>query len=416
MPSLMSKTYCPLPWNHFSTHTDGTMRLCCNSTQKGRLKKDDKFVKINEITSLIEFYNIDQLKNIRKKMIDGERVAECQHCYNVEDNGGESVRNWFIKRWPIENVITNTEMHTGKLESVDVNYLDLSWSNKCNLQCKMCTPEASDQLIKEFKFIDVKPWGEKDSDYKAQWNYDQIKHILDLVKTNGLMQILVTGGEPLINNDFYTFCKELINSGLSKQVDLSIHTNLTVTPSKWFDIWSHFKTMTIKVSIDAVNEMYEYVRYPGKWNIVKDNIDSIVQYSNETNSIGIEFHTVFSIFNTHRFTELLDYIVSLEGKNIINFPHINYIYDPDYASPNNLPTAYKSRVYQEISTWLTSNKNLITKDIALEKAKTLEAMITFLVETPESDINFKKSVSIIQKMDAYRNHDTQIYLPWWRNE
>jgi organic radical activating enzyme len=411
----MTKTYCPLAWNHFSTHTDGNMRLCCNSTNAGRLKKDGKFVKINEITSLIEFYNIDQLKNIRKKMIDGERVAECQHCYNVEDNGGESVRNWFVKRWPIEDIITNTEMHTGKLESVDVNYLDLSWSNKCNLQCKMCTPGASDQLIKEFKFLNIKPWGEKESDYKAQWNYDQIKHILDLVKTDGLVQILVTGGEPLINNDFYTFCKELISSGLSKQVDLSIHTNLTVTPSKWFDIWSHFKTMTIKVSIDAVADMYEYIRYPGKWNIVKDNIDSIVQYSNENENIGIEFHTVFSIFNTHKFTELLDYIVRLEGKNILNFPHINYIYDPSYASPSNLPTAYKNTVYQEIATWFENNRELLEKDAVKEKANILSAMITFLIGTPESDINFKNSVSIIKKMDAYRNHNTEKYLPWWKN-
>lgn len=409
----MSKTYCPLPWNHFSTHTDGTMRLCCNSTHEGRLKNNGEFVKINEISNLIEFYNIDQLKNIRKKMLDGDRVAECQHCYNVEDNGGESVRNWFIKRWPMQSIIENTDALTGELTSVDVNYLDLSWSNKCNLQCKMCTPDASDQLIKEFKLIDIKPWVEKDSDYKAQWNYDQIKPILDLVKTKGLMQILVTGGEPLINNDFYAFCKELIDSGLSKQVDLSIHTNLTVTPSKWFDIWSHFKTMTIKVSIDAVGDMYEYIRYPGKWNIVKDNIDSIVQYSNENENIGIEFHTVFSIFNTHKFTELLDYIVRLEGKNIINFPHINYIYDPDYASPSNLPNAYKNIVYQEIATWFENNKEIMKKDAVKEKAKILAAIIIFLVDTPESAIDLKKSVSTIQKMDAYRNHDTEKYLPWW---
>jgi organic radical activating enzyme len=229
------------------------------------------------------------------------------------------------------------------------------------------------------------------------------------------VQILVTGGEPLINNDFYTFCKELISSGLSKQVDLSIHTNLTVTPSKWFDIWSHFKTMTIKVSIDAVADMYEYIRYPGKWNIVKDNIDSIVQYSNENENIGIEFHTVFSIFNTHKFTELLDYIVRLEGKNILNFPHINYIYDPSYASPSNLPTAYKNTVYQEIATWFENNRELLEKDAVKEKANILSAMITFLIGTPESDINFKNSVSIIKKMDAYRNHNTEKYLPWWKN-
>lgn len=411
----VSDTYCPLAWNHMSAHADGTMRVCCNATAEGRLKKDNKYLKINEITSLIDFYNIDQFKTIRKNMLANKRSAECQHCYNVEDNGGESVRQWFIKKWPIEDTVSNTDLFTGELSSVNINYLDLSWSNKCNLQCKMCTPDASDQLIKEFKFINITPWSEDNSNNKDTWEHDQIADILKAVQTRELTQILVTGGEPLINNEFYVFCKELISSGLSSQIELSIHTNLTVTPSKWIDIWKHFKTMTIKISIDAVGEMYEYNRYPGKWNIVKENINSIVQYSNENENVGIEFHTVFSIFNTHRFTELLDYIVSLEGKNIINFPHTNYIYYPNHASPSNLPKPYKDEVYREIMDWIDANKVKIVGELSLQKVKLLEAIITLFVETTTSAKEFNRCVSIIKKMDKYRGHDTSKFLPWWNN-
>jgi len=409
----MTDTFCPLPWNHFSTHTDGCMRLCCNSTHEGRLKENGKLITINEITSLIDFYNIDQLKNIRKKMIAGERTPECQHCYDVEDNNGTSVRQWFANRWPMQQIINNTDFDTGKIDNVNINYLDLSWSNKCNLQCKMCTPAASDQLFKEFKFINnSNNWSEWD--YKDRWDYNQIEKVLKLIQTSSLDQILVTGGEPLINNDFYAFCKELIASGLSKQIDLSIHTNLTVTPSKWFDIWKHFKSMTIKVSIDAYGEMYEYVRYPGKWSIIKENIDSIIQYSNETKSVGIEFHTVFSIFNTEKFTELLDYITGLKGDNVLNFPHMNYIYGPDYASPSNLPEKYKKKVAEEITKWLVNNKFFNHENLRIqEKVTILQSMIMIMSTTNVSKADAEQSYAIIKKMDYYRKHDTKKYLPWF---
>ena len=315
----------------------------------------------------------------------------------------------------MQQIVNNTDFNTGEIDNVNINYLDLSWSNKCNLQCKMCTPSASDQLVKEFKFINNSN-NRSEWDYKDRWNYDSISRVLKLVQTDSLDQILVTGGEPLINNDFYAFCKELITSGLSRNVELSIHTNLTVTPSKWFDIWKEFKSMTIKISIDAVGEMYEYVRYPGKWSIVKDNISSLVEYANDTKTIGIEFHTVFSIFNTEKFTELLDYITSLKGDNVLNFPHMNYVYGPDYASPSNLPKDYKKTVSDEISNWLASNNFNRQSSRVQEKVSILESMLKIMTMTDTSDNEMRRSYDMIKKMDLYRKHDTEKYLPWWNNE
>ena len=135
----MADTYCSLPWNHFSTDANGTMRVCCNSTADGRLKNNNNEpIQLNSIGNIVDFYNIDHLKNIRKNMLNGKRTQDCDNCYAVEDNGGTSVRQSFVKQWPMESVIGNTDLSTGELNNVEINYLDLSWSNKCNLQCKMC--------------------------------------------------------------------------------------------------------------------------------------------------------------------------------------------------------------------------------------------------------------------------------------
>ena len=413
----MADTYCSLPWNHFSTDANGTMRVCCNSTADGRLKNNNNEpIQLNSIGNIVDFYNIDHLKNIRKNMLNGKRTQDCDNCYAVEDNGGTSVRQSFVKQWPMESVIGNTDLSTGELNNVEINYLDLSWSNKCNLQCKMCTPNASDQLIKEFKFIDNEQWSNA-IEFKDRWNYDNIKPILDKTITENLSQILVTGGEPLINNDFYNFCQMLISTGISKQIEMSIHTNLTVTPQKWFDIWQHFKSMSIKISIDAVEDVYEYIRYPGKWNIIKQNIKDSVEFSKNNNNIGIEFHTVLSIFNTEKFTDLLDYIASLSGPTVLRVPHINYIHIPEYASPSNLPTDYKTTVYKNIMKWIDTNMHTFVNDArCIEKISTLYSVATILLHSQTTDEEKRKSYLMIKKMDKYRKHDTLKLLPWMANE
>jgi MoaA/NifB/PqqE/SkfB family radical SAM enzyme len=412
----MSDTYCPLPWNHFSAHTDGSMRVCCNSTNVGKLKDNNNNpINLHSIENIIEFYNIDHLKNIRKKMLLGERIPECTRCYDIEDNNGTSVRQTFIKKWPIDSYINNTDQLTGEIKKVDINYLDLSWSNKCNLQCKMCSPAASDQLLPEF--IEINGKNKHTTllnliDFKDQWQYSKIKSILSQTISNNLNEILVTGGEPLINNDFYEFCKSLIKSGISTQISISIHTNLTVLPTKWFDIWPKFKTTSIKISLDGVEDVYEYIRYPGKWHIVKQNIEKLITFSRDKKKFGIEFHTVLSIFNTSKFTDLLDYISKLDEKcNIIRIPHINYIYDPIYASPSNIPEEYKLKIYNEINTWVDNNRDKFINDRrCLDKLDVLIAVSTILLDSSEN--NIQQSYEYIKKMDDYRKHDTSKFLPW----
>jgi molybdenum cofactor biosynthesis enzyme MoaA len=392
------------------------MRVCCNSTANGRIYNiDGSRLTIDDISNPLDYYNNPQLQNIRKKMINGERTSECNICYAVEDTGGVSVRQIFVNRWPMESVIRDTELSTGKMFSTNINYLDLSWSNKCNLQCKMCTPNASDQLINEAKLLDLSI-NSLEWNFKDRWQYDKIKSILEKIVTLDLTDILVTGGEPLINNDFYEFCKMLKDNNVSKNIGLSFHTNLTVTPSKWLDMLLNFKYVSIKVSIDAVEDMYEYVRYPGKWNIVDNNIKQLIEYSENNPSISIEFHTVFSIYNTHKFINLLDYVLNISNsKYVTEVPHLNYIYYPDYASPSNLPDDYKVEIADEIKNWISINRHRVTKKNAIQKISIIESMLEIMLTTTPSSLQIDKSRDVIRKTDNYRKHDTKIYLPWWEN-
>lgn len=416
--SIDSKTYCPLAWNHFSTYSSGHMRLCCNATGNGRIKDNNgNTIKINQVTNLVEHFNLNHYKRIRSNMIQGVENPECESCYNIEKNQGKSIRQYFTEMWEFDHFKDITNLETGEVSNVGVNYLDLSWSNKCNLKCRMCTPWASDQLIKESKDLNITSLIGVDAsevdvafDFTEQWSYENVMPILEQVMTPALSEILVTGGEPLINNEFFAFCNLLVERNYAKNVRLSFHTNLTVMPQKWIDVLAKFKTVQFKISIDGAGECYEYIRYPGKWSIIKSNIDELANLVTDTHTnFELEFHTVLAIFNAAHITDLLDYLLTLPNNvRVRKLPHFNYIHQPWYASPGQLPTNEKLDAVAKIETWLTTNTT--THNLDPDKVSILRAVINIMIESsPNHQIG---TMEIIKKVDTYRGHDTKKYMPW----
>ncbi len=414
MQSNMSNTYCPLAWNHFSAYPSGDMRLCCN-VQSNTFMKDNegKKVQIGTVTNLLEYFNLEKYKEIRRNMINGVENSECKLCYDVERNKGKSMRQYFAEAYPFENFKDTTDNNTGEVSEVNINYLDLGWSNKCNLKCRMCSPYASDQLIKEYKDLDLFPGMEEIEikfDWSKKWSYETIIPVLEKVIASNLDTVLVTGGEPLVNNEFFLFCNMLVESGYSKNIELSFHTNLTVMPQKWLDVFAKFKQVMFKVSIDGIGECYEYIRYPGKWSIIQSNIEELVDRITRGENFILEFHTVLSIFNYNGIIDLLDYLVTLpNNKNIRKLPHFNYVHSPFYASPTELPFDEKLKTFVSIEKWISENDNKHS-NLLKEKVLTLKAVANIMVGSLPTQQD--EAIRLIKKIDAYRRHDTKKYMPW----
>lgn len=417
----MSDTYCPYAWNHFSTRVDGHMRLCCNGGINSGIINDNNGdpVKINEVKDLLEYFNLDHYKQIRKNMLNGIRNPECGLCYSIEDNGGTSIRDYAVKKYPYENFKDITDEDTGEISETRVNYLDLAWSNKCNLQCRMCDPNASDQLIKEFNELHY-PVKDYIVNNKSFWVYENIDIALSSVSTTDLSEILVTGGEPLVNNDFYKFCEFLIEKDLAKNIHLSFHTNLTVTPKKWHNLFSKFKYVGYKVSIDAVGDAYEYIRFPGKWKVLKENIEDVIALSSPADSnTYIEFHTVFSIFNAHSIVDLLKYLASLNkfnGPAVLSIPHFNFVEAPKVACPIYYPEEEKLRIKSEIEEYLNSYDNSslpeYVKGHNKDKISILKAVIELMFSSQPDNAAIIEVINKIKQVDQYRKQDTYKNMPW----
>ena len=415
----MNKTYCPLPWNHFSVGVEGIMRVCCNSGPHGAILKDDgDAVRVNEIDDPLTYFNHPQMKDIRLKLINGERARECQNCYQIEDAGGVSIRQTLAEKWPMNFAMKGTDRSTGELTKAKIIFIDLAWSNKCNLKCKMCSPYASDQLIDESKKFQLFEITRDISRGPAIWSSKKTLELIRKCTDFDLEEILVTGGEPLINNDFYNFCEFLVAEGKAQHIKMSFHSNLTVTPSKWLEIWSKFKQVIIKVSIDAIGKDYEYIRYPGKWKIVEGNIKEIITYINQQgtkSNTAIEFHTVLSLFNLHAIPDLIDFLFTLEESNFIrSMPYANYIHWPETAKLNLIPLQERKKMIADIKLSIEKNKTKIINDKSDRNITVFLALLDIaekdILETDPSQIY--KILKKIIEIDAYRGQDTYEYLSW----
>lgn len=409
----MSDTYCPFPWMHFSANTDSSMRICCNTANGGFIKKNNSQEKwyLKDVTNVLEYFNSDQYNQIRLEMINGRRPEICERCFHFEDQGGTSVRRTMINYYPFEVIVPgNTDIKTGKLLNSNVISLDFSWGNKCNLKCKMCGPSSSDQLIDEWQQLGIIKNIDWHKGIQLKWKYSDHKQLLESLAPN-LEDILVTGGEPLVNNEYYEFLEFLVEKGYSKNITLKFHSNLAVLPKKFVEIWKHFYKVRPNLSIDGTGSTYEYIRYPSKWNVVAQNIDDLLDLAKGMDLV-IDIHTVFSTFNAHGVTDLIKYLTKYanDTKYISPFPYFIWVQDPPHANVQSLPVEVKIQIQQDCLAAINKYEEYFMDPWSVEKIELLKANVKLM---SEKNLDPQKFYKFTEAQDSVRPLKGSDVIPWY---
>ena len=104
----MSKTFCPLPWIHLATRPNGDVRVCCTANASGAGKQDEKtvgLVKKDGVAmnlrdhTIEEVFNSHHMRRTRLQMIKGEIPSSCVKCFEEEEKGITSKRQWETREW-----------------------------------------------------------------------------------------------------------------------------------------------------------------------------------------------------------------------------------------------------------------------------------------------------------------------------
>lgn len=278
----MSKTFCPLPFNHLYVKPDGSYLPCCRFSDWG----DEKVEKLQDYKSLDATLNESKwLNDIRKDMISGKKVKGCRACYIEEDATNESMRTAEINAWgDIDNFSE---------KNLSISNIEITFGNYCNLACRTCGSSLStaweeDDKVLSKLYPDRSVW--KRQSVKKDWSPEEFINV---------KKLKITGGEPMLHPDFISFLDVIIASGVSDRMEVQIFTNTSFVPKKHLlDRLCKFKEMGIWLSIDGLGDVQEYTRHNSKWDIVEKSTERWLEYQNEyPKNVYINFAPTITLYN-----------------------------------------------------------------------------------------------------------------------
>ncbi len=322
--NLSSKTMCILPFVHVATKTDGSVKLCCRSNTIGNINN----------SPLSSIWNNDQYKEIRRKVLNDERPVECEACWRQEDIGVRSLRQRYnVSRLP--NYINRLdELNDDYSMPFRIPIIEAKLSNLCNLKCRMCHPLDSTSWAKDWPAISHLMKDNNESTYTKVHSLKlNIKPFLNAWEGNDKFwdefdellpyfdRIEFAGGEPIIDPTHYRILEKLLPR--ADQINLKYSTNLTKLDFKGKpiqELWDKFKRIDLIISIDGVNEMYEYVRQLGSYKTLQNNIKT----AHACKNIHMAGSCTFQVYNVFSLPEIFDaFVEQLDigvQSHLVNYP------------------------------------------------------------------------------------------------
>jgi hypothetical protein len=281
-PSEGNETFCMAPFSHTYLSPQSERRLCCASREKASWATQyiDSEKSNNDSdykpATLEEHWNSPYMMDIRKRLMAGEEISQCQVC-NDKILNINTYRGYFNNRLfghKIDEAFEKTN-DDGYTEMKPISY-DYRISNLCNFKCRMCGDQLSSQWEAENRMM-----GHYDRGHDA-WATKKYKPLIenfqkevaekelwDAVYEKRIEEIYWVGGEPLMWEIHWDIMKYLVDTGQSKDVIVRYNTNLSRTSYKGinlYDLLPHFKYVNVSASADGIGENAEYVRHGLDWD------------------------------------------------------------------------------------------------------------------------------------------------------
>ena len=303
-------TFCVLPWVGKEINWNSRETPCC---------------------LLPSTYNIDQIKS---DLLAGIKTSACQKCWNLEEHGLKSDRQ--VKNNSLD-FYWDRDIESIKQDAVDGNLNDililkLFTSYTCNATCISCGPAASSswaQLIKRdnpdirlnsYKFIDV----------------DKIKTKVNLKE---LKMLSLMGGEPMYEKKNFDLLEHLVELG-NTDIFLSMVTKGSVKlTSRQKEVLSKFKNINFSVSIDGIESVFEYMRYPLTWSDLTDNLTFFRELTDNVSS-----NYTLSNLNILYHNKTIEWF---DKNNIIY--SVSPVYNPSWLQTRALPESIKKILKRQLS-------------------------------------------------------------------
>ena len=359
--------FCYSPWTNIDISPNGTLSPCC----KYQFSKSEPQFNIKNNT-IEDYKNSQFLSSIKQTFNNQEWPQGCSRCRIEEENNIQSKRQLDYNRW---------SQYYSKIDLALTGFITASvaFGNTCNLSCITCSPYSSSRWQREYETVynkKVLPF----HFYKQNFVKDFTDQAPDIV------HIDIPGGEPFLSGvtEQQQLLEYYIQTGQSKNITLHYTTNATVYPDDtWWQLWDHFKEIDLQISIDGIENRFEYIRYPAKWTQVKKHIQKYTQHKQSNFRLSVS-HTV-SAYNIYYLDEFLS-----------------------WADNEGLPNPWQGRVHTPLhmcpSVWHSAAKEFIISHLLDSNYHDCKIWAEYLQNNDNSK-QFDNFIKYLHQHDQYRQLD-----------
>lgn len=323
--------------------------------------------------------------------------------YNILNFNNNSTPYNFIKNIYIDMFDFNTIKKISFPIQIGINLTE-----KCNLNCTHCSKVPGN--------VDLKDW----------------KEIIDICDQNQVLNIYLTGGEPLLHPEII----EIIKYIKSKNISITILTNGLLLNDEMCDVLEKILDPNldlIQISLDNIYEKYNIQRKNGEFSDIEKSIEIVLKHN-----INVLINTVVCESNQNDLQKICKFCYKKGIKNIRFSPLVinentiekQAVDDVVIKEFNKIINEYKNsklKIYGDpitnVYSLLLKHKNILNKNLFVDKFICPEGIFSCEIDVfgdiygctyfkglckPITNI---KDKNLKKRLTEYKNRSKSIELP-----
>ena len=298
-------------------------------------------------------HNTQFKKLQRKTMLSGGKPKECDYCWNVEDANPKAFSDRILKSgeawaFPYFDKIKKRD----PMKDIQPSYVEISFSNQCNMSCGYCDVKSSSNWQSEIK---------RHGHYPTSGMYNNIEWMeregivpIPHTKPNPYREAFwkwwpdlfpqlhtfrVTGGEPILAPDMFKVLDYIIdNPKVNPMIEMSVNSNLCAPQDMVEEFIDKVKYITEKdlvwnfalfTSIESWGAHAEYMRDGMDTDRFWNNLDMFLTKCQRPEATIMATYNLTSVPTYH---EVIKKVFELKKKhfNGKRYRHYSVILDTAY--------------------------------------------------------------------------------------
>jgi organic radical activating enzyme len=347
----ISPTFCAAKWLQVSLHLHNGGSHSCHHPESRR-------VPLKEIVAdPAALHNSSAQLAQRKEMLAGLKPKDCAYCWQAEDAGAISDR--FIKSgdaWARPFLKEAAARGT----RATPRYLEVGFSNVCNLSCSYCSPQYSSAWLTEQERHGEIPVENRSTSLAYLAREGKLPLPAEFPNPYleafwqwwpsiraGLRVLRLTGGEPLLHDETFELLADLRRNP-APELELIVNSNLMAPKERQRKFLHELESaapsvgkVSIYTSVDSWGARAEYIRHGLRheyfWNSVENALETFPR-------LEFVFMCTFNALSVTGFAPLLERVRELQ----LRYPGVRldvaHLMEPAHQSVKILTADFLPRV------------------------------------------------------------------------